>query len=303
MTVPAPASRNAPCPCGSGKRYKDCHGALGVAQGGAATNASGAAPPPDASTARRLALLGDALARQQAGELEAAMAGYEAVLAEAPDDFDALHMLGVVHYQRHAFDRAEALLRRAIARNPAVVSAHQNLALLLEARRLEAAEDALCREVLPRLAHLCAPPSAFAEIVASRRAIDLLDGLPKGASRDASFTALAQGAIGPARVHAPVGEAPSGQAVTPPAGALAAPVTILYGVAVPLAAFPAVAADAVRVLVVDRDAPSALHDRLRELSEDGRHPVHVRHATPALAAALRVPGGLLAPGIAPPTMP
>jgi hypothetical protein len=26
--VAAPASRNAPCPCGSGKRYKDCHGAL-----------------------------------------------------------------------------------------------------------------------------------------------------------------------------------------------------------------------------------------------------------------------------------
>ena len=26
-----PASRNAPCPCGSGKRYKDCHGALAAA--------------------------------------------------------------------------------------------------------------------------------------------------------------------------------------------------------------------------------------------------------------------------------
>jgi uncharacterized protein YecA (UPF0149 family) len=26
--VDAPASRNAPCPCGSGKRYKECHGAL-----------------------------------------------------------------------------------------------------------------------------------------------------------------------------------------------------------------------------------------------------------------------------------
>jgi hypothetical protein len=26
--VPAPASRTAPCPCGSGKRYKECHGRL-----------------------------------------------------------------------------------------------------------------------------------------------------------------------------------------------------------------------------------------------------------------------------------
>ena len=24
--VDAPPSRNAPCPCGSGKRYKECHG-------------------------------------------------------------------------------------------------------------------------------------------------------------------------------------------------------------------------------------------------------------------------------------
>ena len=26
--VAPPSSRNAPCPCGSGQRYKDCHGAL-----------------------------------------------------------------------------------------------------------------------------------------------------------------------------------------------------------------------------------------------------------------------------------
>src|SRR5215472_10813905 len=26
----SPSSRNAPCHCGSGKRYKDCHGALGA---------------------------------------------------------------------------------------------------------------------------------------------------------------------------------------------------------------------------------------------------------------------------------
>jgi preprotein translocase subunit SecA len=26
--VEAPVSRNAPCPCGSGKKYKHCHGQL-----------------------------------------------------------------------------------------------------------------------------------------------------------------------------------------------------------------------------------------------------------------------------------
>src|SRR5689334_22625525 len=110
-TLQPPASRNAPCPCGSGRRYKDCHGALAPASAGATPAASGA-------EGRRQARLNDALVRQQAGDLAGALAGYEAVLAEFPDDFDALHMLGVVHYQRHAFDRAEALLRAAIARNP-----------------------------------------------------------------------------------------------------------------------------------------------------------------------------------------
>ena len=32
-SIAAPASRNAACPCGSGRRYKDCHGAL-AARGG-----------------------------------------------------------------------------------------------------------------------------------------------------------------------------------------------------------------------------------------------------------------------------
>jgi preprotein translocase subunit SecA len=27
--IEAPVSRNAPCPCGSGKKYKHCHGQLG----------------------------------------------------------------------------------------------------------------------------------------------------------------------------------------------------------------------------------------------------------------------------------
>jgi len=28
-TATAPVSRNAPCPCGSGKKYKHCHGQIG----------------------------------------------------------------------------------------------------------------------------------------------------------------------------------------------------------------------------------------------------------------------------------
>ncbi len=32
MTLAAPPQRNAPCPCGSGRRYKDCHGSLAAPQ-------------------------------------------------------------------------------------------------------------------------------------------------------------------------------------------------------------------------------------------------------------------------------
>jgi hypothetical protein len=289
-TVQPPASRNAPCPCGSGRRYKDCHGALAQA-------AKAGAPSADpAGAARRQSLLNDALARQRAGDLAAAMTGYEAVLAEFPDDFDALHMLGVVHYQRHSFDRAEVLLRSAIARNPLVPAAQLNLALLQEARRLEEAQDALCRALLPRLAHLCASPAAFAALVRDRPPIDLLDGAAVGAAvgaTDATFARLAAGALGPVRVHAAVPERTVDAPAHEPIGSLEAPVTMLYGLSTPLAAFPAVPAMAARVLVVDVDAPSGLHERLRELSDEARQTVHVRYATAALAATVGLPGGLL----------
>jgi len=285
MTVVAPASRNAHCSCGSGKRYKDCHGALGGA---------GVVPaaPADPRATQRMALLQQALAHQQAGDLAAAMVAYERVLAEAPDDFDALHMLGVMHYQRHAFERGEALLRAAIARNPGVAAAHQNLALLLEARRLEAAEDALCRDVLPRLAPLCASPAAFDAIAAARWPIDLLDGAAVGVE-DPLFAELAAGALGLATVHAPVAEPLLDFTVTPPQGSLTAPVLVMFGITAPLAAFPAASAAAERVLIVDRDAPSALHDRLRELSDEGRRRVHVRYAAPGLQALIGLPGAAL----------
>ena len=48
-----------------------------------------------------------------------------------------------------------------------------------------------------------------------------------------------------------------------------------------------------RVLVVDRDAPSALHDRLRELSDEGTIAVHLRYATQALADEIALPGALM----------
>ena len=123
-----PASRNAPCPCGSGRRYKDCHGALTT--------------PVD----QLAAILQQALAAQQAGRAADAIAGYEQALALAPTHFDALHMLGVAHFQRGEFERALALIERALAQRPADEGARHNHALVVNALDRRPAATELDRE-------------------------------------------------------------------------------------------------------------------------------------------------------------
>ncbi len=49
------------------------------------------------------------------GHFDEAARHYEAVLAERPDDAEALHLYGVVQYQRGRPDESEDLLRRAVA--------------------------------------------------------------------------------------------------------------------------------------------------------------------------------------------
>jgi hypothetical protein len=129
--VQPPASRNAPCPCGSGKRYKECHGALGPVDS--------AAPDPR---------LPAALAAQQAGRLDEAAAGYEAVLADSPDEFDALHMLGVVCYQRGQLERSLALIDRALGLRPDNSAAKLNRGLAVAALERRPIQDELERDVL-----------------------------------------------------------------------------------------------------------------------------------------------------------
>jgi len=132
VDVTPPASRNAPCPCGSGRRYKECHGAIGAAS----------AADPGALHA----VLAEALADQQAGRLERAVAGYREVLARAPDHFDATHMLGVVHFQRGEFERALELVLRACALRPGDAGARFNRQLIGEALARRPAEAELARE-------------------------------------------------------------------------------------------------------------------------------------------------------------
>ena len=82
-------SRIGPCPCGSGRRYKDCCGRLADAV---------VAGEDTATTVARH--MNSALAAQQSGDLRRAERIYRQVVAMAPDVPDALHMLGVLRFEQ-----------------------------------------------------------------------------------------------------------------------------------------------------------------------------------------------------------
>lgn len=116
-----PAGRNDPCPCGSGKRYKHCHGAAGVM------------PLVTTTPEQRLQ---EAVARHRRGtsaDQAAAETTYREVLALQPDNAVAQHFLGVIHYQRGEIAAALPLLEQAAARRASEPEFHNNLGLALAA--------------------------------------------------------------------------------------------------------------------------------------------------------------------------
>ena len=139
----SPVSRNAPCPCGSGRRFKECHGAA----------APTAAPPV-------LSLLTSALEAQKAGRLSEALEHYQSVVASQPDNFDARHMLGVVHYQRGDLALARHHVAAAVRLRPLEAAAHKNLLLIDLALERRQVEQDICREVVRRLVPRCVAQSA-----------------------------------------------------------------------------------------------------------------------------------------------
>jgi Flp pilus assembly protein TadD len=115
--IAPPVGRNDPCPCGSGKRYKHCHGA------------AAAAPPPETTEQK----LQHALTLHARGDVDRALPLYQDVLAEEPDNPTARHYLGVIHYQRGNLSAALPLLERAVAAKPADAEFHNNLGLAMAA--------------------------------------------------------------------------------------------------------------------------------------------------------------------------
>ncbi len=113
-------SRNAPCPCGSGRRFKACHGAP----------AAGGDPARSLGALKQLAI-----AAQQAGRLAQAAELYGMALAIDPVDFDALHMLGVTMLMQFRFGEAVQFISRALEVRPGVAAAIRNLEIAKDPRR------------------------------------------------------------------------------------------------------------------------------------------------------------------------
>ncbi|CAG0989970.1 hypothetical protein BURK1_02212 [Burkholderiales bacterium] len=270
-TVAAPASRNAPCPCGSGRRYKECHGRPSAP---AARTAA-----VDDATAERLHA---ALAAQQGGRVAEAIAIYDDVIARVPAIFDAWHMRGVAHFQLMEFDAAERDIRRTLDLRPDLFAARNNLSLVLEGRRIARQEAALCRETLPRYGPLLADPplSPFDGTGAGTRVFVLGAGARAGlvealvrdaAARGADVTTIAVGD----------GRAIEGDEAARLAATSGRDVVVCAGCARPLGDWTLDARPGVTALVCDGADLASFIDRLREVSGQARRRVRVAVAADA----------------------
>jgi len=284
--VTAAPRRNAPCPCGSGKRYKDCHGAL-----------ASPGDPPTGDAAMRQGMRA-ALAAQQAGRYTEAIALYEAVIAQYPRTFDALHMLGVVHFQRGDFERAHDLVTAARSIMPFDAAARHNLQLIESALGRRMIERTICGETLPRLGRRCIAPSAPADrwrwrgttpdlIVSkthARGASAELEGLVRWLGAAPTVWAY-PGTSWPSTSSLPV------RTIDPGAGALPQHgVAIFYGADISPASWYARAQAVDIALYCEADDPCVLVDRICELANEGRTPVRLLFASATLGGRIGLDG-------------
>lgn len=76
-----------------------------------------------------------AMTLHRSGKLEEAARLYRAILAAAPNDFDALHLLGVLLSSRRQSAEGIELIKRALALQPEFAGAHNNLGTALLAAK------------------------------------------------------------------------------------------------------------------------------------------------------------------------
>ncbi len=139
---PQAVGRNDPCPCGSRRKYKQCHGALTA---GISAPRTGAGACDEAEVE---AVIAQAMAAHQGGDLAAAEMGYQQALYWSPEQPVAMHYLGVIHYQRGQLATALPLLKHAAAKTPHEPEFHNNLGLALAAADREEEAIAAYRRTL-----------------------------------------------------------------------------------------------------------------------------------------------------------
>ena len=82
---------------------------------------------PAALPAQAQVALNNAIALHQQGNIDAAQTVYESILKSHPKNFDALHLLGVVAYQKKSFLIAQNLIIKAILINDSHAASHLHL--------------------------------------------------------------------------------------------------------------------------------------------------------------------------------
>ena len=133
--VTPPKSRNDPCPCGSGKRYKACHGAVL------------ASPADVCSDDEVLPLMMRALACQRDNDLQQAAVLYDRALLIDPNQVDALHMRGVVALGLGRTTEARQFILRAQSSGLDSESLRHNLSLVSDTSHAELAAKAFAHAV------------------------------------------------------------------------------------------------------------------------------------------------------------
>jgi tetratricopeptide (TPR) repeat protein len=119
------AGRNDPCPCGSGKKYKQCCLEQELSQA--------------ANTRREIQSEAQWIASSfttafnyhQQGRQKEAQEIYQAILQKQPNHAKAMHYLGVIAYQNKQYDIAGKLINRSIELEPNVAEYYCNYGLLL----------------------------------------------------------------------------------------------------------------------------------------------------------------------------
>jgi predicted O-linked N-acetylglucosamine transferase (SPINDLY family) len=90
-----------------------------------------------------IALVQQAMIHQQAGRLDDAEADYQRALAIDPNQFEALHFLGLLEAQRGRFAEADRLVERSLSINGMRAEAYSNHARIL--RQMGRPQDAIAR--------------------------------------------------------------------------------------------------------------------------------------------------------------